>query len=60
MNPIPVPGANTINPSGSPKVTVAAPDLEPPSDAVSERQDPTHTEADFVRDLAKATRQKRG
>lgn len=50
------PGANTANPAGSPKITSRRP--RPPSKAVTAKQDPTHTEADFAQDLRKATRRK--
>lgn len=47
-------GPNTTNPAGSPKVR----DLSRPrpvAQGVRELQDPAHTEADFLRDLEKAT-----
>ena len=46
-----MPDANT-NPAGNPVIRIAP---RPPSREVVEGQDPTHTEADFLRDLEKAT-----
>lgn len=47
-------GSNTANPAGSPKVR-DVPWPRPVGQDVRELQDPAHTEADFLRDLEKAT-----
>lgn len=50
-------GSNTSNPAGSPKVTPLAPvPPGPPAPDVAAKQDPSHSKADFARDLDKATR----
>lgn len=48
----------TSNPAGSPKVTDLTPSPKRPSEEVQQAQDSQHTEADFIRDLNRATRRK--
>jgi hypothetical protein len=48
-------GPTTSNPAGSPRVKSGGPS-RPSSDV--QKQDPKHTEQDFVRDLEKAKRRK--
>lgn len=47
------------NPLGNPQIgPPSEPQITPPRPEVRDRQDPQHTEGDFTRDLAKATRRK--
>jgi hypothetical protein len=50
--------AETVNPAGAPVVHIHEPSrgLQPPSSAVIAKQSAAHNEADFLRDLKKATR----
>ncbi len=49
-------GSNTANPAGSPRVKNTKVVPGPPSGDVAAKQNPSHTEADFARDLGRATR----
>lgn len=50
---------HNFNPAGNPQiVSTSEPEIAPPASDVKAKQDSSHTEADFMRDLAKATRQK--
>ena len=49
----------TTNPAGTPVLkTVRAATPSAPSARVAEKQEPSHTEADFMRDLGKTAQQK--
>lgn len=50
---------STINPAGSALLQIDdTPMPGPPAPEVEERQDPTHTKADFLRDLDKVTQRR--
>jgi hypothetical protein len=48
----------TVNPAGAPTLTNTSTSISPPQPDVVAKQDPRHTEADFMSDLDKATRQR--
>jgi hypothetical protein len=48
----------TINPAGPPILTNTSSPISSPRPDVVAKQDPDHTEADFVADLGKATQQR--
>lgn len=59
MNTQPQTAVLTRNPVGKPKVRPSAASVpSPPPEDIQELQDPGHTEADFLRDLEKATRRR--